>query len=323
MANYNIFSKRQKKERSEIIDVYQYDKLPQPLKVQIIQIIEDTIGSPAPTNKQTNIFQCTNAADDIYKYIHKILSREYGVFSLKGNAYNDFYALTDFFLGETNVEKGMDFIELSMQAIEGYVANNPLKFIRITSQKPEDAIVELNERFKEHSVGYQYESGVIIRVDSQLVHSDVIKPTLHFLGEEPFFKGANDEFITAHEHYRHKRYKECLNDCLKSFESLMKAIHDKHHWQYSVNDTASKLINSCLSHYLVPSYLQSQFTSLKTILETGVATIRNKNSSHGQGTDIKDVPEEMASYMLHLTATNLLFLSKCEQNINGVLNKTK
>lgn len=27
------------------------------------------------------------------------------------------------------------------------------------------------------------------------------------------------------------------------------------------------------------------------------------------------VPEELASYMLHLTATNLLFLLKCEKNI--------
>ncbi|EIZ1200690.1 hypothetical protein MPJ20_004679, partial [Escherichia coli] len=81
------------------------------------------------------------------------------------------------------------------------------------------------------------------------------------------------------------------------------------------NDTASKLINSCLSQNLIPAYLQSQFTSLKTMLETGIPTIRNKNAGHGQGADIKEVPEELASYMLHLTATNLLFLLKCEKNI--------
>ena len=52
------------------------------------------------------------------------------------------------------------------------------------------------------------------------------------------------------------------------------------------------------------------------MLETGVPTIRNKNSGHGQGSDIKDVPEYMASYMLHLTATNLLFLGRCEQEIS-------
>ncbi|EBH3330230.1 hypothetical protein EHS80_24535, partial [Salmonella enterica subsp. enterica serovar Kentucky] len=74
-------------------------------------------------------------------------------------------------------------------------------------------------------------------------------------------------------------------------------------------------INSCLSQNLIPAYLQSQFTSLKTMLETGIPTIRNKNAGHGQGADIKEVPEELVSYMLHLTATNLLFLLKCEKNI--------
>ncbi|MCZ5723484.1 hypothetical protein O5282_12830 [Escherichia coli] len=72
----------------------------------------------------------------------------------------------------------------------------------------------------------------------------------------------------------------------------MKAIHDKNNWKYSPNDTASKLINSCLSQNLIPAYLQSQFTSLKTMLETGIPTIRNKNAGHGQGADIKEVPEE-------------------------------
>lgn len=75
-------------------------------------------------------------------------------------------------------------------------------------------------------------------------------------------------------------------------------------------------IDGCdLSQNLIPAYLQSQFTSLKTMLETGIPTIRNKNAGHGQGADIKEVPEELASYMLHLTATNLLFLLKCEKNI--------
>lgn len=38
------------------------------------------------------------------------------------------------------------------------------------------------------------------------------------------YKGASQEFLAANEHYRHGRYKECLNDCLKAFESTMKII---------------------------------------------------------------------------------------------------
>jgi hypothetical protein len=313
MAILDIYSKRQKKLRGEINDVYQYDDIPKPLKVQIIQIIKDSIGLSAGRERRS-AFQ--NDADEVYSHIHEILAKEYGEFTLSEYHSNDFSALKHFFLNETDAEKCLDFIELCMRILNDYVSKNRYKFVNITKQKPEDAISELNERFKEHGVGYQFESGEIIRIDSQIIHSEVVKPTISLLSNESFYAGANDEFLSAHEHYRHKRYKECLNDCLKSFESLMKAIHDKHQWEYNQHDTASKLVNSCLSHNLIPPYLQSQFTSLKTMLETGVPTIRNKNAGHGQGADVKPVPEEMASYMLHLTATNLLFLTKCEQKLD-------
>lgn len=313
MAILDIYSKRQKKLRGEINDVYQYDDIPKPLKVQIIQIIKDSIGFSSDHDRYSSF---ENAADEVYRHIHEILAKEYGVFSLTDYSSNDFAALKQFFLNEKNSEKCLDFIELSMRILDNYVSENTYKFVNITKQKPEDAISELNERFKEHGIGYQFESGEIIRIDSQIIHSEVVKPTISLLSNEPFYAGANDEFLSAHEHYRHKRYKECLNECLKSFESLMKAIHDKRQWEYNQHDTASKLVNSCLSHNLIPSYLQSQFTSLKTMLETGVPTIRNRNAGHGQGADVKAVPEEMASYMLHLTATNLLFLTKCEQNLD-------
>ena len=313
MVMANIFSKRQKKIRGEVIDVYQYEELPDALRVQLIQIIKDSIGHPANYNSH---YSSPNEADRVYIHIHSILTREYGVFSLYENANNDFEALAAFLLGENNIEKCLDLIELCLINLEKHVKVNAIQFRDITYQSVDDAIEEINERFKEHGVGYQYESGQIIRVDSQIIHADIIKPTLYFLTKEPLFLGPNEEFLSAYEHYRHKRYKESLNDCLKSFESLMKSIHIKNNWTYNNSDTASKLINSCLNNNLIPSYLQSQFTSLKTMLETGISTIRNRNSGHGQGAESKDVPKEMVSYMLHLTATNLLFLCKCEENLH-------
>ncbi|MGL4032756.1 STM4504/CBY_0614 family protein [Kosakonia cowanii] len=313
MAIYDIYSKRQRRIRGEVKDVYQYEDIPSTLKVQIVQIIRDSIGNPAPINKW-DYFK--NEADKTYKAIHDVLCREYGVFSLCKYAENEFTALFDgFFLQNIEIEKCLDLIELCFKVLTNHVAGNPHLFRGLTRQKPEDAITELNERFRESSVGFQFISGEIIRIDSQLIHSEVVIPVLHFLGNDNVFSGANDEFLLAHDHYKHKRYKECLNDCLKSFESLMKAIHDKHSWQYNKNDTASKLINSCMSHGLIPNYLQSQFTSLKTMLETGVPTIRNKNSAHGQGSEVTAVNQGLVSYMLHLTATNLLFLAQCEESL--------
>ena len=101
---------------------------------------------------------------------------------------------------------------------------------------------------------------------------------------------------------------------IKAFESVMKAIHQKHSWSFNKSDNSKKLVNSCLTHSLIPQYLQTQFCSISTLLESGAATIRNKEGGHGQGTEVKEVPEYLASYALHLTASNLLFLIKCEED---------
>lgn len=311
MAIFQLYSKRQKKLRGEVSDVYSYEEIPVSLRVQIVHIIKNTIGA----KYNNSYYNIESEADKIYKFIHQTLCKEYGVFTLKEHA-DDYEAIYDTFLKEKDYEKCLDIIEISFRIIENYVTKNWHLFRETSSQKPDDAIEELNLRFKESAVGYQFESGDLIRIDSQIIHSEVVKPTLVLLASEDAYNGANNEFLSAHEHYRHKRYKECLNDCLKSFESIMKGIHIKRNWAYSPQDTASKLINSCLSNELIPTYIQSQFTSLKTMLESGVPTLRNKNSGHGQGATVTQVNEELVSYMLHLTATNLLYLVQCDKKLS-------
>jgi len=303
MAIFELFSKRQKKMRGEVPDVYVYESIPNGLRVQIIHIIRDTIGQDKYENR----------AGSSYELIHKALCKEYGVFSLKKNAPDD-NAIYDYFLNSDDYEQCLDIIELCFRVIERHVAVNYYNYQQYTtsSQDPSDAIEELNCRFQESGIGYQFQSGELIRVDSEFIHSETVKPVLKLLGTNKEYIGSNDEFLSAHEHYRHKRFKECLNECLKSFESLMKAIHDKHSWPYNKNDTAKKLINSCLTNNLVPEYLQNQFSSVRILLESGIPTVRNKEGGHGQGSEISSVPEHLASYTLHLTATNLLFLANCE-----------
>lgn len=134
-----------------------------------------------------------------------------------------------------------------------------------------------------------------------------MKPTLAVLRGDGF-KGANEEFLQAHEHYRHGRHKECLVDALKAFESTMKAICKMQGWPNQPNDTAKALIGTCLSNGLIPPYLESQIGSLRSLLESGIPTVRNKLGGHGQGADPTVVPEYLARYSLNLTATSILFL---------------
>jgi len=179
--------------------------------------------------------------------------------------------------------------------------------------EPDEAIADLNERFKEHGIGYQFGSNELIKVGSTLIHSEAVKPTLRLLGGQKRFAGANQEFLSAFEHYRHGRNKESLVDALKSFESVMKAICKKQQWPYDERDSAKKLIDICLAQGLIPAYLQSQFTSLRSLLESGVPTVRNRLGGHGQGTQTIVVTQSIASYALHLTASNVLFLTGLEK----------
>ena len=306
MSVFDLFSRRQKRLKGEYPDVYQYDNIDEKFRVQVVHIIRETIGTEGPCNDITN---------KSYEDIHQILCKEYGVFSLGKSGESYFPAIFNYFLAEENHGKCLDVIELSFKVINTHVRQNEWQFERAEGviQKPDDAISELNARFKESGIGYQFEGGELIRIDSQFIHSEAMKPVLHVLGKDKKYAGVNNEFLSAHEHYRQKRYKECLNDCLKSFESLMKAIHEKHSWPYNPSNTSKALINSCLKNKLVPEYLQNQFSSVRLLLESGIPTVRNKESGHGQGTEVLTVPEHLASYTLHLTATNLLFLAKCEE----------
>jgi hypothetical protein len=258
-------------------------------------------------------------SDAVYREIHEILCKEYGVFSLgKRSNITNFDAVYNHFLDSDDIDECIDVIELTFKFIDVHIREKQYQFSHEarTTETAEDAVIELNQRFKDAGVGYEFISGEIIKIDSQFIHSEVVKPALAILQGDDIFIGARSEFLSAHTHYRSQHYKEALVDCLKSFESLMKAICEKHDWEFGKNDTAKKLINVCLTKGLIPTYMQEQFSQFRALLESGVPTVRNKEGGHGQGTEIKNVSETLVSYTLHLTATNIVFLGECEKKVN-------
>lgn len=312
MAIINLFSKRQKASRGELPDVYIYDVFPQPLRVQIVHIWKDSLGSE--NDYEHSSFQVKGAC----KFIVETLCREYGVFSLVGrdSGYRRNYLeeMINFILKESDTEKVMDIVELSFRLSDRMGRSFNYRYKQNASEIIDNAIAELNSRFKEHGVGYQYEQGDIIRVDSQIVHSEVVKPALRLLNESKF-SGAEQEFLNAYEHYRHGKHKEALNDALKSFESTLKAICDKRGWQFNPNDTSKRLIEICYQHNLIPAFWQQQMSALRSLLEGGVPTGRNKLSGHGQGTIPTVVPEHIVAYVLHMAAASIVFLVNSERDL--------
>jgi hypothetical protein len=304
MAVFDLFSKRQKRLRGEMPDVYQYDTLPQQLRGQIVHIIRDAFGRDVEAV----------LTEQAYSFVYDLLCREYGVFQLTDHdRHGKAASLIDFFLTCPSVDESLDVVETCFRYVDVVVREDNYMVGHVSTISPDQAIEELNTRFQEHGIGYRFESGKIVRIDSQLIHANVVKPTLLLL-QDRAFKGPNDEFLVAHEHYRHGRYKECINECLKAFESVLKVICSKRKWPYDPKTaTAKQLIHACFTNNLIPSYLQSEFSSLRALLESGIPTTRSKTSAHGQGAAPIAVPQYLAGYALHLTATNILFLVEAEK----------
>lgn len=307
MPVFDLFSKRQRRKRGEYPDVYHYDDIPSELRVQIVHIIRDAFGLPDVSLGHYDKVQ------KAFEFIHDALCREYGVLVLRELRESRFDAVLNFLLQVEETEKAIDLIELSFRVIDGHVRKNQHEF-KGRKISPDDAIDELNHRFREHGVGYQYESGMIVRINSEFVHSEVVRPALNLL-QDPKYKGANEEFLNAHQHFRNKKYKECLNECLKAFESCLKVICQKRNWQYNEGDTANRLLQVVFEQQIIPSFMQSHFSGLRSTLEAGVPTIRNRQGGHGQGGEIVSVPESMAAYALHLTAANILLLARAENEM--------
>ena len=302
MPIFDLFSKRQKKLRGEVPDVYSYDFIPEALRIQIVHILRDALGNREAYLRQDYVRKT-------YDFIVDILCREYGVFHLNSPVMNSdkFNDLSMFLLQESVVDKILDAVERSFQSIVRSID------IMITADSADQAIEELNYRFKEHGVGYCFVNGEIIRIDSELLHAEVVKPALTLLTQREY-AGAQEEFLRAHKHYRQGNAEEALNECLKAFESVMKSISDKKGWTYDDGDGASKLIGICLDNGLIPSFWQQNFQSLKSLLESSVPTGRNKLGGHGQGSVQRTVPGYIVGYVLHMTAAAIVFLAEAEAN---------
>ena len=238
-----------------------------------------------------------------WENIHSTIAHELGIHSL-GDSY-DVYENCIHFLQHGKTDEVLDLIEYSFVVIS--------KLSYHPNDKFRNAISELNYRFREHGIGYQLDSDKLIRVDSEFVHAEVVKPTLVLLHESAFH-GASEEFLKAHEHYRAGRYPEAIAASLNAFESTMKTVCDLRQWSYPSNATARVLIDTVFKNGLIPAEMVSEFTALRSTLESGLPTIRNRAGGHGQGKDPVQIPSHLASYAIHLAAANILFLVQSHKN---------
>jgi hypothetical protein len=310
VAILNLFSKREKKKKLQgQEDVFQYDALPETFRIQVIHIWHDALGAWQEMDHNLGP-SISHTPNGWWQELFKAYIRELGVVRLAQRGATPCAQFREFFV-QASTEDALDVIELLFQFVDGYIRNLDQYYRENWGlSNPDEMIAELNERFREHGIGYEFTGGEIVRVDSKYIHAEAVKPALELLhGEGRHFSGPLQEFLQAHERYRKGECKEAIADALKAFESTLKAICSAHRWPFDPHkDTAIKLLEIVFDQGLIPNWLKSEFGALRSVLEAGVPTVRNKTSGHGQGPTPTTVPEHFARFVLHLTASNIVFL---------------
>lgn len=311
MGIIDLFSFRQRTLRDGVSDVLKYDELPSQLRVQIVHLLNDSLGYDEVRPPYHTVSSILNQ----YSAICNTLCREYGTFALPGTrrdaVIQPCIQIREFVLHQEDVEQVLDAVELCFRMVAANAENLPE-----SSRKKEltDSIEELNKRFLLAGCGYQFEQRQIVRVDSAYVHAEVVVPTLHVLSD-PAFVGPDQEFRGAHEHYRYERYEESLVGCLKALESTMKVICVRKKWRVDAKTTVGTLISLMFDKGVIPKFWESHFSGLRSMLESGVPTVRNKQAGHGQGAEVREVPRHFVAFALHQTASAIVFLADAEKEL--------
>ena len=310
MPIYETFAKRKRNaERAGEPTVFQQNELPFGFRNQVGYILDDAIGD---LGNVSSIVSYT-ARLSVWARIHDTLVREMGVQYLSYERGDNRSRCRNFLFQYPDIDDVLSLIELAFANIE-------LAFVDLESdfgvvfgrQSPEDAIEELNLRFQEHGIGYQYQGGRIISVESLYLYTEAVQPAIRLL-YDLHFEGAVQEFMGAHKHFREGNNKEAIVGAENAFESTMKAICDQRGWAYETEKaTATNLLDLIFQHGLIPTEMQSHFTALRSTLASGLPTVRNRGGrgGHGQGIEVVDVPDYLAAYCLHLAATNIVLLAE-------------
>lgn len=317
MPTFDIFSKR--RSRKVGAPVIQQNEVPNHLRVQLRRVFVRAIGlNSKPT----------------WNNIRRVLRDEWGVhFLTRGASSGRGYPAADEVLGAlenlTDLPKTLDIIEICMVTIDKVCSdprwvndtygpyNHP--FSSGQPQDPDDALKECNTRMQEAGLGFRYliGKGVLVSATSEYEHQQNTVFPLRLLREEEF-KGAEEEFLSAHQRYRSEDYSGALAEAVKSLESTLKTICARKGWNGPIGRgkrepnkaTLRELVKYVVvDNRLVTSRSENFFSGLVKTLEDGAGPLRNQaGGAHGSGETPVKIADYEAAYCLSITGAAIRFL---------------
>ena len=308
---YKLYSQRQN--TNQTCHPLEYDKIPQEFIQQYLYIAQDFFNASLKPIYGRHRY---------WEYLCKTYCRERGI-PLIGEDSEEYAWELDLYMKhpDTRSDEILDIVELTFSTeivpepsivVWAAVHHIPEEVAALGVNDFIDAkakfIDELNQRFRQHNLGYELVNGQIIRKDSELLVQETIAPAFSLLHDKRF-SSAEDEMQKAFRFRRDGENAEAILNAGKAFESTMAVICNELQYTIQGNKRSAGIYLTALrSNNFYPSYLNDHLTHICNTLEKGLPCVRNENGGHGAGTESTDISDAFADYALHLTATNIVFL---------------
>lgn len=167
-------------ERNDEPEVYSYDVAPAQLRHQIAMAFREGIG-PYSSPRYGG-----RSAYEYWKKLDKICSKEiYSYLTYIRESQLD-ERFSEFLNNVENIDDFLDAVEIGCRVLSALRSH--YRGLRGADSEAGDAIEEINRRFEQHAIGYQFENSHIVRMDSKLSHAELIKPALQLLTSPLFQK---------------------------------------------------------------------------------------------------------------------------------------
>ena len=284
-------------------------ELPQKLRTQVCHHLRDGIG----------VGYASYIGDNpVWRAVYDQFIRELGVIRLTQRDSGDPMEDCANYLLSTPGESSIDLIELTVTCWENSVAypDDEAYVQQLHAQKLredfggreslDETISDLNSRFRENDVPLQFVSRQLVRTDSEYLHQEATIPAFGLLHDSRF-KGAEHEFMTAHEHYRHGRWDDAVSEANQAFESTMKCALDIEGTGYNKGDVAGRLVEKVLGSKMFRHLDDDQRGKLNNALAGRLPPVRNAHD-HGAGATPRSADQELAAFALHLSAANIVLI---------------
>lgn len=307
---FETFAQRKRREsRGGAPVVYVYDEMPEQLRRQIGIALSEGIGTFNLSDRYgLNIYASDNEdAYERWKEMDRACRKEIHAYRdyIDGDHYMD--RVLEALYGIEDIDEVLSIVEMGCIILDMMIDKEGRYADSTQSDTAAEALAEINRRFDQHGFGYQFESGRIIRKDSEFMHAEGIKPALSLLSAPDFAK-ANEDFMTAHQHYRAGNFKDAVTAANRAFETMLKIICDLEHWTYGGGDRAKELVTLVNNNGLFTRDFDKGLETYVAMLKTGLPTVRNNAGGHGEGLAAKAVTSGMARFAINLTASNIVLL---------------